>query len=383
MDSARTIETMAETLPLGIHVHRAELQTKNEDRSCVLRFEHGTILAIFDGHHTSELSDFASKTLPLMLSHRIREDVDVEAVMKDTIEEFDSSLLAEVTRLFNPGEDFSDPRWLDRDENIHPVIGGYTKEEPQFKAGRRAVVGTTALIAFIDKEATRIWVTSLGDSDAGAVFYILDSDHGSPRAVLGRQKDGKWTSTLLSARHNCSNPEEVERLSREHPNEQNLVVWGRVSGALAVTRALGDHQLKAPRLLASRVLMYFYPSPIPPLMFEKWERDGQRTPPYLSSSPTIVSHDISPGDVFVLASDGLRDSLKAPDEDKLDVIIALATGGDHAQLTHRCIPAKDTDNIAERVIQNTLFGTDPEKMAMQLDKTCVRDDISVVVVKFA
>ncbi|KAJ7938849.1 hypothetical protein B0H13DRAFT_2301499 [Mycena leptocephala] len=41
------------------------------------------------------------------------------------------------------------------------------------------------------------------------------------------------------------------------------------------------------------------------------------------------------------------------------------------------------DNIAERVIQNTLFGTDPEKMAMQLDKSCVRDDISVVVFKFA
>ncbi|KAJ7120646.1 phosphatase 2C-like domain-containing protein [Mycena filopes] len=367
MTSARTVETMAQTLPSGIQVHRAELQTKNEDRTCVLPFEHGTILAIFDGHHSSELSHFASQMLPLMLSQRICEDVDLETVMKNTIEEFDSSLLAEVTQLFNPGEDFSDPRWLDRGENIHPVIGGYTKEEPQFKAGRRAVVGTTALIAFIDKDATRIWVASLGDSDA----------------ILGRRKDGGWTSTLLSARHNCSNPEEVERLHREHPNEQNLVRWGRVSGSLAVTRALGDHQLKAPRLLATRVLPYFYPSPIPPGMFEQWERDGQCTPPYLLSSPTIVGHDISPGDVLVLASDGLRDSLSAPDADKLDVIMALATGGDHAALTHRCIPATGTDNIADRVIHNALFGTDLEKMALQLDESCVRDDISVVVVKVA
>ena len=67
----------------------------------------------FSGHYNSLLSDFASKTLPVLLSQRIREDVDVSAVMKDTIEEFDRSLLAEVTRLFEPEEDFSDPRWLE------------------------------------------------------------------------------------------------------------------------------------------------------------------------------------------------------------------------------------------------------------------------------
>ncbi|KAJ7230264.1 phosphatase 2C-like domain-containing protein, partial [Mycena pura] len=365
----RTIETKIEILPSEIQVHMAELQTKTEDRTALLQFEHGTIITIFDGHYNSLLSDFASKTLPVLLSQRLcdSEDIDVSAVMRDTIVEFDRSLLAEVTRLFEPGEDFSNPRWLDRANEIHPVIGGYTREEPQFKAGRRAVSGTTALIVYIEKGEKHLWVASLGDSDA----------------VLGWCADGKWTSCLLSERHNCSNPKEVERLFREHPNEQGLAVSGRVCGALAVTRALGDHSMKATHFMASRILAYFYPSPIPPLIFEKWERDGLRTPPYLSSSPVIHRHTISPGDVLVLASDGLRDSFEAPDEDKLDVIVALATGGGHAKLMHSCIPAQDNDNVAERVIQNILFGTDSEKKAKQLDRACQRDDISVVVLKFA
>ncbi|KAJ6624085.1 phosphatase 2C-like domain-containing protein [Mycena sp. CBHHK59/15] len=357
---------MAEVLPGGIAIHQATLQTKNEDRTAVFQFEHGTIIAIFDGHYSSELSEFASKTLPLMLSERIEENVDVEAVMTQTIEEFDRSLLSKVTELFDPDEDWSGERWLDRG-NIHEVIG-YGQQDVQFRAGRRAIVGATALIGFIDKEREQLWVASLGDSDA----------------VCGRMKNGKWIPTILSDRHNCKNMKEVDRLGREHPNEQNLVVGNRILGLLAVTRALGDHQFKAPFFLASRVMSYFYPSYILDIAFEDWERDGHLNPPYLSSTPVVCRHDLLPGDMLVFASDGLRDSMdpQIPEADRWDIIISLANGADHVQLGHPCIQPMDGDNAAERVIKNVLFGTDIEKMAKELDDACERDDISVVVVNF-
>ncbi|KAK7039390.1 protein serine threonine phosphatase 2C [Favolaschia claudopus] len=362
-------EQRVERISPGIRVDTAQLQTKHEDRISIVRFEHGTILAVFDGHYSSILSEYASETLPALLSQRISKEGDVEEIMKETIEEFDKSLLTPITALFEPGEDFSDPRWLDPADYIHPVIGGYTKEEPQFKVGRRAVVGTTALIAYIDKDAKHLWVASLGDSDA----------------VLGQRKDdGVWVATLLSERHNCINPEEVNRLCAEHPNEdlENLIHYNRVCGALAVTRALGDHLMKAPRLMSARMLSYFSPSPVPPGIFVKWDREGLCTPPYLSSTPAVAHYEISPGQVLVLASDGLRDSLRVADESKLDVIVALATTGTHAGLAHPCIALQSSDNLAEAVIRNALFGSDAEERARQLDPSCERDDISVVVVSF-
>jgi hypothetical protein len=40
-----------ETVPDGsLCIHRAELQSKGEDRTVVLHFERGTIIAIFDGN---------------------------------------------------------------------------------------------------------------------------------------------------------------------------------------------------------------------------------------------------------------------------------------------------------------------------------------------
>ena len=45
-------DSMATNLKLdveGMSIHQATLQTKNEDRTTVLEFEHGSIIAIFDG----------------------------------------------------------------------------------------------------------------------------------------------------------------------------------------------------------------------------------------------------------------------------------------------------------------------------------------------
>jgi pyruvate dehydrogenase phosphatase len=116
-----------------------------------------------------------------------------------------------------------------------------------------------------------------------------------------------------------------------------------------VTQALGDHQLKArSRLPATRVLPYFYPSPIPLIFFEHWVRDGHQTPPYLSASPSVRRYDLLPGDMLVFASNGLRDSMnRIPAADRWDVIMALANGEHPEQLGHACILPGSADNAAE------------------------------------
>ncbi|KAJ6606691.1 phosphatase 2C-like domain-containing protein [Mycena sp. CBHHK59/15] len=347
----------------GIKVYQSALPTKDEDRTVVFAFEHGTMIAIFDGHHSDELADFASKSLPQLIADRFDPTaVNVDKVITQIVEDFDRSLILKVTTLFDPQEDWSGEHW-DDPRNIFAVIG-YGKHEPQFRDARLAVVGTTVLIGIIDKKKKHIWVVSLGDSDA----------------VCGRIQDGKLTPVLMSDRHNCSNMVEVERILAAHPNEANIVQYGRLLGVLAVTRALGDHQLKVQlRRLASRIMFYLYPSPTPVTCFEEWDQNGNLTPPYLSSSPTIRRHDLLPGDMLIFASDGLRDSMDhIPEADRWGIIMSLANGEDHEQLGHACIQPEDGDNLAELLIKNVLCGTDPNKMAKELN--CARDDISIVIV---
>ncbi|KAJ7866043.1 phosphatase 2C-like domain-containing protein [Mycena olivaceomarginata] len=359
------VETISDVVRSVGYIHRAELRSKGEDRTAVLHFERGIIIAIFDGHCGNQLSDFAAQKLPALLSERLRPDnVDVEAIMKETIEEFDWSLLLPLLALFDEGEDWSDPKWLNTETEVYPRIGYLDKDDERYAAGTRATVGSTALIAFLDKQRKHLWVASLGDCDA----------------VCGRHKDDKWTSLFLSERHNCDNPAEVERLRGEHPNEDHLLKDDTLLDTIRVTRALGDHQLKAPLCMATRLLSHFCPPRLEPqeiLDFNSW------TPPYMSSTPSIRHHDVLPRDMFVFASDGLRDQVRVPDARKFDIIFWLASG-EHdddleAGLGHECVPAQVGDNVAERVIGNVLFGTDARKRARELNKKTQRDDISVVV----
>ncbi|KAJ7275101.1 phosphatase 2C-like domain-containing protein [Mycena rebaudengoi] len=348
----------------GIKVYQSALPKKDEDRTVVFAFEHGTIIAIFDGHHSSELSEFASKHLPQLIANRFDPTAtDVDRVITEIFEDFDQELMQNVYKLFEEKEDWSRKHW-DDPGNVHEVVG-YGPNDPQFRDARLAVVGTTVLIGIIDKDKKHVWVISLGDCDA----------------VCGRRQDQKWTPVLLSDRHNCTNSHEVERLLAEHPGEKDVVLYNRVLGTLAVTRALGDHQLKVEsRPLARRIMSYLYPSPMANDSFEKWERDNNNSPPYLSSSPAVRRHDLLPGDMLVFTSDGLPDSMynSIPAADRWDIIISLANGEDHEKLGHACIQPEDGDNVAERVIKNVLFGQDADKRATQL--AAALDDISVVVV---
>jgi pyruvate dehydrogenase phosphatase len=131
---------------------------------------------------------------------------------------------------------------------------------------------------------------------------------------------------------------------------------------------------------------------------DQWAQQ-KHTPPYISSTPSITHFSIKKGDEIILSSDGLQSSLVAqgvPDEDVGNMIVSLA-GMDllnvetrlsyEKSIGHSFISSGDIANVADRVIQNVLFGLDDHRMAKETMTTMnsrtdyLRDDMSVVVVE--
>jgi hypothetical protein len=78
--------------------------------------------------HRAELQSKGAK--------RLSSDVNVEAVLKDTIEELDQSLLLPVLASFDEGEDWSDPKWLDTEKE-----GDLPSHRISFQRRGRALCG--------------------------------------------------------------------------------------------------------------------------------------------------------------------------------------------------------------------------------------------------
>lgn len=149
-----------------------------------------------------------------------------------------------------------------------------------------AFAGSCALLSFYDSTSKLLRVACTGDS----------------RAVLGRKSaSGKWTATPLSVDQTGSNPDEVIRLRKEHPNEEP-VRNGRILGGLEPSRAFGDARYKWTQDITDRLRGKFFARPAPTLL---------KTPPYVTAEPVITTTKIEPekGDFVILATDGLWEML--------------------------------------------------------------------------
>lgn len=78
-----------------------------------------------------------------------------------------------------------------------------------------------------------VWLTralvrcSPGMTWEGSSYELLSV--GDSRAVLGRWKwRGGWEAIPLSTDHTCNEPEEVDRLRAEHPNEPGMIENGQL-----------------------------------------------------------------------------------------------------------------------------------------------------------
>lgn len=145
------------------------------------------------------------------------------------------------------------------------------------------------------------------------------------RKPASTDEDSKATGKCLTYRHKPSSPEERKRIEEAGGH----VVFGRVMGTLAVSRAFGDFEFKVPT--------------------NKSKAD------YVSSDPYLAVEELTEDDVaLIVACDGVWDVLKYDDAAQLvyeQMTKFKKTPGEaaHALIT-RALEKASRDNVSAIVI---------------------------------
>lgn len=197
--------------------------------------------AVFDGHGGSSCADFCSQTL----------HVELKRQLEDVLTGIENS--ADLNTTVQQGIKNA---FLITDDKYAKAFPNQCKQ-----------CGTTAVI-----------VLTIGNK-------LFSANVGDARAILCR--GGKPID--LSVDHKAKRPDELERIK----SQGGYIVYGRVLGRLAISRALGDYDCKN---------------------IEMNEVEGDPNSKkvirsFISNEPEIRSIDINPAtdDFFLLASDGLYD----------------------------------------------------------------------------
>lgn len=327
--------------------------------------------AVFDGHAGSQTADLLEKQLMPFLVHSLDQ-------MK-TLSNNDSMAEESIHRAIVKG-------FMNFDKAIIDAAAELTRSKiplhEKVKLLAPAYAGSCALLSIYDPVSSTLHVACTGDS----------------RAVLGQKgPDGKWEGIPLSIDQTGYNEEEVARLKKEHPGEENMVKDGRVLG-LAVSRAFGDSRWKWPLEFQKEMKQNFNaPSPLTP-------RYDVRTPPYLTAEPVITSRKIDPSrpSFLIMASDGLWDMLSnqqavdlvgkwlEPSEKRVELEPTYEPfdfgkfwkGMDWKFMEERT--TVQDENVAVHLIRNSLGGNHDELIAGRLAfgppfSRHIRDDITVQV----
>ncbi|PKY06427.1 protein serine/threonine phosphatase 2C [Aspergillus campestris IBT 28561] len=356
---------------------------------CEDRFTHGKLpspwnegnpwmaWAVFDGHSGWQTAELLKKQLLPFVLHSLRqvkppfneESLSEKSVQRATIKGFvslDDSIIKAA---------------LDTSQSEEPLQQKVKKLAP-------AYAGSCALLSIYDSITSTLHVACTGDS----------------RAVLGQKRpDGTWEAIPLSVDQTGTNKEEIARLHKEHPGEEDIVKNGRVLGIM-VSRAFGDCQWKWPLEFQQDMQRRFYgPSPLTP-------HYDIRTPPYLTAEPVVTSTKIDPGQpsFLIMATDGLWDMLS--NHQAVDLVgkwlesEAAEKRNSNLEPTYepfdfgqfwngvswKFVEERTTvqdDNVAVHLVRNSLGGNHHELIAGRLafsspSSRRLRDDTTVQVVFF-
>ncbi|RDB25034.1 Protein phosphatase 2C C10F6.17c [Hypsizygus marmoreus] len=342
----------------------------NQDRYVVLQWPlaNGSWLfrAVFDGHAGHDTVDHVVKTLPDMIKASLitlLSDQDepnpssISDILADAISAFDNNLTRDVLQLFPDQRIISELS----DDAIRILINDHDSGGKNAAIVARCMRGSTVLTSLVDPARSNLWVASLGDS----------------QAVLGvKRSHGHWETSLLSSFHNGTNPDEKERILLEHPGEPDCVMDDRVLGAIAVTRAVGDHLFKLPSIYTERI----FKNAKPGFSFTKKIDDfllRNKTPPYLSNRPDVRHVKLGATDsLLIMCSDGLLDLYEDYDLSLRDVADLWV------KFLGRRETSRDNPNRALSLLREALGGEDADKvsrmMTVEMDFRWM-DDTTIVV----
>ncbi|KIM41591.1 hypothetical protein M413DRAFT_27905 [Hebeloma cylindrosporum] len=303
----------------GVCIHAAQYQPTEppiEDRFS-LDFDpiqNRLIIGVYDGHGGPDTSEYVSKSLPLrLLQHP-------PSKHSEQFKDLDDSIL----HAFKRDHSFFRPRSANWIHNAQLIKSG-----------------STALVLDID-------LKTLSGAYANAGDCRLVLCHGG-------------VAVLETKDLNSKTPSEQERLVREHPKEDQLLVGNRLFGRLMSTRGFGDGYYKLPtgflgmehRRYIDTLSAIEKPGKIPmndqyaPLFF------AYKTPPYVTPTPQTGEHQLEKGDIIIMATDGLWDLISTKEASEIVLQGAAETHNDLARYLLERVKALKSpgDDVTILVIQ--------------------------------
>lgn len=168
----------------------------------------------------------------------------------------------------------------------------------------------------IEKQLQMVGGRDCGSTFCGILFdlgagryYVINI--GDSRAVrMKPMGPGQVDIKALTKEHKCNNPEEVQRVEKVG----GAIMNGRLAGNLMVTRSLGDFDMQKYGLVAT---------------------------------PDVFEHHMEPNEVFLIASDGIWDTISKENLEKLaGDIFNGSLAGSASKLTELAVTQGSTDNIS-------------------------------------
>mmetsp|Transcript_12533 Transcript_12533/g.17119 ORF Transcript_12533/g.17119 Transcript_12533/m.17119 type:complete len:315 (+) Transcript_12533:79-1023(+) len=193
--------------------HRARMEDRYVTISSLIpgSAHDASFLAVYDGHGGREAADYAAETLHKNL----------------------------MTELQAPGGIQTDMGGAET-----AIENAYLSTDKQMKLCVPQSCGTTAVTALVVRGKQAGVSSSAGGGEGARVLYVANV--GDARAVLCRNMEpnkttGQVEAERMSVDHKPGDPDEKLRIEQAG----GAVINHRVLGVLAVSRALGDHELKS------------------------------------------------------------------------------------------------------------------------------------------
>lgn len=349
-------------------------ETSSQDRYAIqqihIQGRVWTLSAVFDGHLGSHTVEHVAHHMPIIVREHLElitqkhgDRVVPPPLIADmfamAIRAFDDAIANDVLELF-PGGLSSLSRLSDL--QIQEVLDDQLSGGQNYTKARLCLYGTTALVALVDPDHRNLWLANLGDCQA---LMVSETDQKA------------WNTEVLTRFHNGENPLEVQRVINEHPGEPECILDGRVLGAIAPFRCLGDTPFKQPPEFTRRILYNLYPGQHDTSPWEEFLMRNH-TPPYISSTPEVTHYPLDPSPraprkYLILCSDGFTDICGTNQRAIVDQWARAAACSGSREL--------DEKSLALRLLWQAL-GDDPTSVSrvltLNMDSPWL-DDVSIVV----
>ncbi|KAL6073111.1 PPM-type phosphatase domain-containing protein, variant 2 [Balamuthia mandrillaris] len=257
-----------------------------EDTSAVLHTPFCSLFGLYDGHGGTAAASFAKKKCLQNVQQQL------ETLYKSIHDEHKAQQQNPSLHL-SSGEVIGKEDAAEQKSSLwkDAFTAAFLKTDDEFlSSSGGSTSGTTALVAAVADD--RIVIANAGDSRAVLVqMDDLDGTKDGTRGPVGTRV------RALSDDHKADRPDEVQRIKAAGGFVTKAFDIGRVAGILAVSRALGDKELKSKGVIATPEVHFLH--------FTSSSADDAKTTTKNEREMTLS--------FLVLATDGLWDVLSNKD----------------------------------------------------------------------